>query len=153
VEQRPVAHNIIEGGSASDIVQAGVVHGDVHIGCATPSAPVVPRQIPVGSGPFVGRGALVAQLDGIVKRRRPYTPAIALLVGMAGVGKTALAVRWALGCASAFPDAATTPANCGNRSANQSCSQTGETTSATDPAKLITQSSDRSTLQSAIVIR
>ena len=38
------------------LVQAGVVHGGVHLHAARPpTAPVVPRQLLGGLGPFVGR--------------------------------------------------------------------------------------------------
>ena len=66
---------------------------------------VVPRQLPAVAPHFTGREAELAGLDslldgvaGMVRR------AISAVGGMAGVGKTALAVHWAHLVAGRFPD-------------------------------------------------
>ncbi|GAA3295314.1 tetratricopeptide repeat protein [Dactylosporangium vinaceum] len=54
-----------------------------------------PRQLPLDGAGFVGREEELAALDGT---------ALTAVVGTAGVGKTALAVRWAHRAAARFPD-------------------------------------------------
>lgn len=63
-----------------------------------PAWVAVPRQLPLDSAGFTGREQQLADLAG--------TPdgTVALVVGTAGVGKTALAVRWAHRAAARFPD-------------------------------------------------
>ncbi len=62
----------------------------------------VPRQLPPDVDGFTGRADELAALD----RRRAATPrlGIEVITGTGGVGKTALAVRWAHRNAAAFPD-------------------------------------------------
>jgi tetratricopeptide (TPR) repeat protein/DNA-binding XRE family transcriptional regulator len=70
----------------------------------------VPRELPADVDTFTGRGAELAELE--VLRPAPAGAAdaapgpvvIAAVSGTAGVGKTALAVRWAHRAAAAFPD-------------------------------------------------
>jgi tetratricopeptide (TPR) repeat protein len=82
-------------------VSAGPVPG------ATDAVPlVVPRQLPGMAAHFTGRTAELAELDGILEQadgRQPGTVVISAIGGMAGVGKTALAVRWAHQAADRFP--------------------------------------------------
>jgi tetratricopeptide (TPR) repeat protein/transcriptional regulator with XRE-family HTH domain len=71
-----------------------------------PTPPViVPRQLPAPAAGFVGREAdlkrLTALLDGTAATG---AVAISAIGGTAGVGKTALAVRWAHQMAGRFPD-------------------------------------------------
>jgi tetratricopeptide (TPR) repeat protein/transcriptional regulator with XRE-family HTH domain len=68
---------------------------------------VVPRQLPGPARLFVGRDAELAALTGLLDEAAAGTPSavvIAAIGGMAGVGKTALAVRWAHQVADRFPD-------------------------------------------------
>jgi DNA-binding SARP family transcriptional activator/transcriptional regulator with XRE-family HTH domain len=69
---------------------------------AEPSSPV-PRLLPPDIADFVGRDAQLAELDGLLPDR-PVAVVITAVLGMAGVGKTALAVRWAHRVADRFPD-------------------------------------------------
>ncbi|HET9899231.1 MAG TPA: tetratricopeptide repeat protein [Streptosporangiaceae bacterium] len=70
----------------------------------SPSASgVPPRQLPGQPGRLVGREPHLAWLDEILLRADDDHPKIAILTGMAGAGKTALAVRWAHGASDAFP--------------------------------------------------
>ncbi|MEU4251920.1 tetratricopeptide repeat protein [Amycolatopsis sp. NPDC026612] len=64
--------------------------------------PVVPRQLPLDVGGFVGREQELAALDEL-SSGSPGTP-VALVTGMPGVGKSALAIRWAHRAAGRFPD-------------------------------------------------
>ncbi len=70
-------------------------------------APVVPRELPSPVPQFVGRAAELADLTGMLERasaQRPRTLVISAIAGMAGVGKTALAMQWAHQVADRFPD-------------------------------------------------
>jgi len=85
----------------------------------TGAAGVVPRQLPAGAGFFAGREAELKQLDELLGQtgldegmngsgNGDGGPAGAVVIsaigGMAGVGKTALAVHWARRVAGRFPD-------------------------------------------------
>jgi tetratricopeptide (TPR) repeat protein len=74
---------------------------------ATPPAatPVVsvPAQLPAGITSFVGRGRELDALDGL-RARRGDGVVVAVLDGMAGIGKTSLAVHWAQRATPDFPD-------------------------------------------------
>jgi len=59
---------------------------------------VTPAQLPAGIADFTGRAAQLRELD----EHRPAAPV--LIVGTAGVGKTALAVHWAHRVGDRFPD-------------------------------------------------
>jgi tetratricopeptide (TPR) repeat protein len=68
---------------------------------------VVPRQLPAPVPQFVGRQAELAALTsmlGSASAREGVAVVISAIGGMAGVGKTALAVRWAHRVADRFPD-------------------------------------------------
>ncbi|HEV2779960.1 MAG TPA: tetratricopeptide repeat protein [Actinophytocola sp.] len=60
-----------------------------------------PAQLPAAAGTFVGRGAELRRLDGLLGGG---SNAIGAIVGPGGVGKTTLAVRWAQRVAGRFPD-------------------------------------------------
>ncbi|MER7282472.1 tetratricopeptide repeat protein [Dactylosporangium sp. NPDC000244] len=62
-----------------------------------PVRPGVPRQLPLDCAGFTGREAPLAALS-------DAGGSVALIVGTAGVGKTALAVHWAHRSAGRFPD-------------------------------------------------
>jgi DNA-binding SARP family transcriptional activator/tetratricopeptide (TPR) repeat protein len=63
----------------------------------------VPAQLPTVPGGFVGRATELAALD-IVADRAGGDPAVAVIVGTAGVGKTTLAVQWARRRRDRYPD-------------------------------------------------
>jgi DNA-binding SARP family transcriptional activator len=73
---------------------------------------VVPRQLPAGAGFFAGREAELKELDALLGQAGAEDGAdgpggavvISAVAGMAGVGKTALAVHWAHKVAGRFPD-------------------------------------------------
>ncbi|GLZ77721.1 hypothetical protein Afil01_25280 [Actinorhabdospora filicis] len=94
-----------------DAARALPAEGSAHVEDAS-AAPVrvVPRQLPGDLGTFVGRAKTLDALDGVIDRasEAPFkdrVPApIVALVGPGGIGKTALAVRWAHSVAARFPD-------------------------------------------------
>jgi DNA-binding SARP family transcriptional activator/transcriptional regulator with XRE-family HTH domain len=67
---------------------------------------VVPRQLPAAPRCFTGRAGELAALSALVERdlEQASGVVIAALTGMAGIGKTALAVNWAHQVADRFPD-------------------------------------------------
>ncbi|MEU6156252.1 tetratricopeptide repeat protein [Actinosynnema sp. NPDC047251] len=75
-------------------------------GAPEPAAGPLPRQLPPDVVGFVGRADELARLDAAVAAagQEPFAVAISAVSGTAGVGKTALAVRWAHRAAHRFPD-------------------------------------------------
>jgi transcriptional regulator with XRE-family HTH domain len=77
---------------------------------SAPSAAVpVPRELPADVGAFTGRELELTELDLLLPSTAEQAEAMGPVVisavsGTAGVGKTALAVRWAHRMAEAFPD-------------------------------------------------
>jgi DNA-binding SARP family transcriptional activator/DNA-binding XRE family transcriptional regulator len=67
---------------------------------------MVPRQLPAAPRAFTGRAGQLAALSGLLERESGEASGvvIAALTGMAGIGKTALAVHWAHRVAGQFPD-------------------------------------------------
>ena len=67
---------------------------------------VAPRQLPAVVPHFTGRVTELAALNAVLDAARalPAAPAVATIDGPPGVGKTALAVRWAHQAAAEFPD-------------------------------------------------
>lgn len=72
----------------------------------TPASAAVPSQLPTDIAVFAGRTEEIATLDRIVAdgNAQPTATTIVALSGGAGVGKTALAVRWAHRVCDTFPD-------------------------------------------------
>jgi DNA-binding SARP family transcriptional activator/tetratricopeptide (TPR) repeat protein len=95
-ELRELHERILAGGTALDAPRA--VLGEPR--------PVIPRQLPAGAGSFTGRqtelAGLVEQAGQTIGAAR--TVVISAIDGMAGVGKTALAVHVAHRLAGRFPD-------------------------------------------------
>lgn len=84
----------------------GGPHAPAAITALTIADQPVPRQLPPDTGRLTGRRGQLAMLDrwlDTVARRRAGTP-VAAIVGAPGMGKTALAVRWAHRQSERFPD-------------------------------------------------
>jgi len=71
-------------------------------GTAT-GTPAVPAQLPAAPRYFTGRRTYLARLDRLL-RQEGDLPAVVAIVGAGGIGKTALAVRWAHNVSAHFPD-------------------------------------------------
>lgn len=69
---------------------------------AAPGRPVIPRQLPTAGRHFTGRATELEALDRLTSLGN--TVVIWAVDGMAGIGKTALAVHWAHRVAGAFRD-------------------------------------------------
>jgi len=72
---------------------------------------ITPAQLPAEATAFTGRESPLRQLDAVLPDENdpdgdagPALPVIATIVGSAGVGKTALAIRWAHQVRRRFPD-------------------------------------------------
>lgn len=95
------AGNEVSGHVAGSSVQAGAIHGGVHFHHASsPTAPV-PRQLLTPSPHFTNRESELATLGRLLTATRPV---FAILSGPGGVGKTALALRWADQIRTRYPD-------------------------------------------------
>jgi DNA-binding SARP family transcriptional activator/transcriptional regulator with XRE-family HTH domain len=93
------------------VLRQDIRAGSLDRGRARPSAPavamhLVPRQLPAAPRCLVGRSDELAALSALAERDLSGTSGvdIAALTGMAGIGKTALAVHWAHQVADRFPD-------------------------------------------------
>ncbi|MFD5828520.1 tetratricopeptide repeat protein [Lentzea sp. NPDC060358] len=103
-DPRPAGRSEMSG-IAGNVVQAGDVHGGVHVHQAASSDEGVPQQLPAEVSGFVNRVAEMGQLDQLLESRtRKSPPLVVLLCGTAGVGKTSLAVQWAHRVSELFPD-------------------------------------------------
>jgi tetratricopeptide (TPR) repeat protein len=91
-------------GTAGDVVQARDVKGGVHFHRSGPASGDVPRQLLGDVRGFVNRSAELGRLDTVLSERGHDVAHLTMIVGTAGVGKTALALRWAHRTQDQFPD-------------------------------------------------
>jgi tetratricopeptide (TPR) repeat protein/transcriptional regulator with XRE-family HTH domain len=87
----------------SDVTEPGQVGG---ADGGRLARPLLPRQLPAGVMHFAGRAAELKVMGGLLDRapRQGGAVVISAIGGTAGVGKTALALRFAHQAADAFPD-------------------------------------------------
>ena len=72
---------------------------------ALPARRPAPAQLPLAARGFTGRAHELARLDAVMEEFESDRAAATVVIsGMAGVGKTALALRWASSRADAYPD-------------------------------------------------
>ncbi|WP_330275148.1 NB-ARC domain-containing protein [Lentzea sp. NBC_00516] len=89
-------------GSAHNVVQVRDIYGDVHVqGRDFPHGH--PRQLPGRVRHFINRTAELGRMDDVLDAAHD-TPAVCVVTGTAGVGKTSLAVHWAHLVEHRFPD-------------------------------------------------
>ena len=101
----------VEPGAELQRLHRQILNADpaLNVSIAPPRAaapPVVPRQLPTAVAHFVGREPELSRLDALATAAEESggSVVIAVIGGTAGVGKTALAVRWAHGAAGRFPE-------------------------------------------------
>jgi tetratricopeptide (TPR) repeat protein len=96
-------------GTSKAVVQAGEVHGGIHVHHTNRPFPP-PYQLPLSSPGFVNREADLRNLDEAVvaissdSERDRRTVVVSAVSGPPGVGKTAFAVHWAHRARDYFPD-------------------------------------------------
>ncbi|HEU4423706.1 MAG TPA: BTAD domain-containing putative transcriptional regulator [Pilimelia sp.] len=111
-QQILVADPGLAGSAAPDAAGCPVPNGTVTNGTVTDGTVTntgqqrVPRQLPAAPRWFTGRTRELAHLDGVLATGGDATATVVIsaVSGSAGVGKTALAVRWAHQVADRFPD-------------------------------------------------
>jgi tetratricopeptide (TPR) repeat protein len=87
--------------SAATVVQIGQVAGGVTMAAPEPVV-LVPREVPAPPGTFVDRDDVLAWISGqVADRSQP--PRVAVLAGLAGIGKRSAARRWAHLSRDRFP--------------------------------------------------
>jgi DNA-binding SARP family transcriptional activator/tetratricopeptide (TPR) repeat protein len=75
------------------------------LGAGTPPGPAAGRsELPSGAAVFVGRRDELRMLDELIAPVERWAPAMAVIHGSGGAGKTALALRWARAAGGHFPD-------------------------------------------------
>ena len=83
----------------------GILHGGcAQAGMVTSGPAVVPDELPAAIPTFAGRRRELDRLTRLLDEAQPIAVTSAVICGMAGVGKTALAVHWAQHVAERFPD-------------------------------------------------
>ncbi|MDG4790445.1 BTAD domain-containing putative transcriptional regulator [Micromonospora sp. WMMD1102] len=89
-------------------LEGAILRGELAPAAPAPAAPEVevPAQLPPDVYGFSGRATEIARLDALLSAASSHPTAvmIAAVSGIAGIGKTALAVHWAHRTAGAFPD-------------------------------------------------
>ncbi|MBQ0923142.1 tetratricopeptide repeat protein [Saccharopolyspora endophytica] len=94
--------NASSGPVAGSLVQAGVVHGDVHVHGLHRTRPT-PSQRPRAPRHFVNRVAETEKFQDLLAAEDLGTT-IVVISGAGGVGKSALAARWVHLCHGHYPD-------------------------------------------------
>jgi DNA-binding SARP family transcriptional activator/tetratricopeptide (TPR) repeat protein len=101
--QRLAAELGTDPGAELQAIHQSILRGARDHTASRPSPDAIAAQLPLDLFGFVGRTTELAELDRVVTDGRA---SVLVLSGMAGVGKTALAVHWAHRMAERFPDGA-----------------------------------------------
>ncbi|MEU4526358.1 tetratricopeptide repeat protein [Amycolatopsis sp. NPDC024027] len=91
--------NLVRSDQVGTAIQAGVVHGDLHVAGAQPLR--TPRQLPMAPRWHVAREREFGELTAVLEEGRPP---LVVIEGAGGVGKTTLALHWAHSHTDRFPD-------------------------------------------------
>ncbi|MFJ2778203.1 hypothetical protein [Kitasatospora sp. NPDC087315] len=97
-------HNSVSGGESGTVVQAGQVHGDVHVHAPAPPARPVPRQLRPVPATFTDREAALQALDALLDGPPGETAPVVMISGTDGVGKRTVAAKWAHRNVGRYPD-------------------------------------------------
>lgn len=91
-------------GHAGATVLAGTIAGDVHLGTNTQVfEPPPPAQLPPAPAVFIGRAGELDRLTQVMRRcEEAQAPAMAVISGPPGIGKTGLALWWSSRVADRF---------------------------------------------------
>ncbi|WP_198681091.1 NB-ARC domain-containing protein [Lentzea terrae] len=98
----PASRNTAQG-NVHNLVQVGNVMGDVLFHAYTDSASHAPQQLPAVPSGFVDREAVLAELDAVLLATDREPRKIAVVSGLAGVGKTAMVRLWARQSSHRYP--------------------------------------------------
>ncbi|MCK2245247.1 MULTISPECIES: tetratricopeptide repeat protein [unclassified Crossiella] len=96
-----MTHNHLSG-AAGHSVQAGQIHGGVHLHTTAPAAPLVPHQIPPVPS-LVNRRGELARLDEVITQETSAEVPVVVLTGSPGIGTSALGSHFLASRASRFP--------------------------------------------------
>ncbi|HEV2344596.1 MAG TPA: tetratricopeptide repeat protein [Actinocrinis sp.] len=96
--------NWLGGTVSGSVVQAGAVHGGIHFHQTPATFAPVPRQLPAPPPRFLGRAQELTRLDQMSRPDLTAGPALVMLEGPAGVGKSALGLTWLYRNRELFPD-------------------------------------------------
>ncbi|WP_347682553.1 tetratricopeptide repeat protein [Actinocorallia sp. B10E7] len=94
--------NEFHGDAAGAVVQAGSVHGGIHISARSWVPP--PAQLRARPAHFTNRIAELAELSGIRETAHDGSPQVIVLTGPGGVGKTSLGLAWLHQIRELYPD-------------------------------------------------
>lgn len=95
----------LEPGPELQAIEQKILAGEpVEVGAPTTRSGPRPAQLPANVSGFVGRESALGELDGLANLDGEETAPIVAITGTAGVGKTALAVRWAHQVKDQFSD-------------------------------------------------
>jgi len=96
---------VLSGMVHGSAVQAGAVHGGVHINVRGAAALPVPGQLLPAPANFIDRSDEVTALDGLLTADSGPAPlTLAVVAGVGGVGKTSLVLQWLHQARARFPD-------------------------------------------------
>lgn len=98
--------NEISGNVSGPVLQARSITGDVYIDLGSSAPAPVPAQLGPPPAVFVGREDELTHLDAILDSADAVTgvPVLAVLSGLGGVGKSALALKWLHHVRPRYPD-------------------------------------------------
>jgi tetratricopeptide (TPR) repeat protein len=97
--------NTVHSPNVGAVVQAGVVHGSIHLHSRPPDRPAIPHQLPMRPRGFVARDRELARLNATLEASAAADDTVVVVVeGTGGVGKTTLVLHWAHRNVARFPD-------------------------------------------------